>query len=403
MFGSIYTGLSGLLGFSNGLNVISNNVANLNTPGFKSSQLLFEDLYYQYTLSGERDGNRTALQVGNGLETRHTSLNFSQGELRQTGNDLDVAIDGTGFFVLRRDGEVLYTRAGQFEFDDEGFLVEQSSQARVMSLTGNSGLDDINISGVRTSPPNPTSRIAFTNNLSTGSTDHTVADIGVFDSLGTSQTLSILFTNNSSVTPGSWLLEVQDDVGTVLSTGEIRYQGDGSPLTGFNEHTFVFSPAGAIPTSITLFFGDVGRFSGSTSFSGGATSTLSVDSQNGFSPGSLTSVSFNEDGHLVISYSNGQTTNNDRLALAAFENLQDLQALGGNLFRHNGDQNVRLARPGEDVMGTLVGESIELSNVELTEQFTDLVIIQRGFQASSQIISVSNEMIQQLFDMRSGT
>src|SRR6478609_6440934 len=116
MLDSIYVGLTGLIGYSKDLTVIGNNAANLNTPGFKSQQLLFTDLFYQSKLLENNDGG-TRLDIGTGLDTGATRRNFKPGELRQTGGDQDVAIDGTGFFVLRRDGQTFLTRAGQFSFD----------------------------------------------------------------------------------------------------------------------------------------------------------------------------------------------------------------------------------------------------------------------------------------------
>src|SRR5229473_1856750 len=177
MFESIYTSLSGMLGFTKGLDVISNNVANLNTPGFKSSQLQFQDLYYQYSMNGN---NPSALQVGTGVNPGNTSLNFAPGQFNNTGNDTDVAIDGNGFFILRKDGQISYSRVGQFTFDANGFLVASSDNARIAGLansatgsvsssysggiagsanTGN--LQDINISGFRTSPAAATTAVTF--------------------------------------------------------------------------------------------------------------------------------------------------------------------------------------------------------------------------------------------------
>ena len=421
MFESIYTGLSGLLSFSKGLDIISNNVANLNTPGFKSSQLEFQDLYYQYRMEGD---NPFASQLGTGVGTGNTSLRFAPGELRDTGNDTDVAIDGNGFFILRKDGEVFYSRVGQFEFDENGFLIARSNNARVAGLansatgsvssgiysggggSANAGnLQDVNISGFRTSPAVATTEVKFLDNLSTGDTSHEITNLVVYDSVGTAHTLTITFTNNTAA-PRSWLLEVKDETGTVLSSGEIRFQGNGSPeapIAGgpdFNKHSFSYAPNGAVANTITLNFGDPGSFSGATSFSGGINSSLKVGSQNGHAAGSLTKISFDPDGYLVAAYSNGQSDKPARLALAWFNYLQGLQETGGNLFVNNTNQEPRLAPPGADVMGKLAGNKIELSNVELTQQFTDMIIIQRGYQGSSQIISVANEMIQQLFDLR---
>src|SRR5436309_2225915 len=136
MLDSIYVGLTGLLGFSRDLTIIGNNVSNLNTPGFKSSQLLFSDLFYRSQFSdSNRDGANVRLDIGNGVGTSGTRLVFSQGELRPTGNAQDAAISGNGFFVLQKDGRIFYTRAGQFTFDADGFLVSPQN-ARVQALQG---------------------------------------------------------------------------------------------------------------------------------------------------------------------------------------------------------------------------------------------------------------------------
>ncbi len=404
MFESIYTGLTGLLGFSKGLDIISNNVANLNTPGFKSSQLQFQDLFYQYRMDGN---NESAAQLGTGVGTGGTSLKFTAGEMRETGNDNDVAIDGNGFFILRKDGQTFYTRVGQFDFDENGFLIARADKQRVAGLTGGNSLHDVNISGFRINPPTPTTEIKFVDNLASGTpqgTTHEVDNVTVYDSLGKQHTLKIIFTSNDP-TLRSWFVGVTDETNaTLLTNGEIRFSGDGSPAANFNTLSFSYAPSGALANTITLNFGDPGSISGATGLSGTGSgtdqSTLKVASQNGIAIGSLTKISFDPDGYLVATYSNGQTAKPDRLALAWFDHLQALQETGGNLFVNKTDQQVRLAAPGEDVMGKLNGKNIELSNVELTQQFTDMIIIQRGYQGSSQVISAANEMLQDLLDLK---
>ena len=403
MLGSFYISYSGLLNFSKGLNVISNNVGNLNTPGFKASELNFQDAFYryQYGSNGSSDGfNR--LQIGSGVIASDSNINFRQGELRDTGNSLDVAIDGNGFFVLRQDGEIVYSRAGKFEFDDQGYLVDSQSGARVAGLQSGGALTDISISGVKSNPASATSEISFTNNLSSGSTSHTLNNVQVYDATGASHDLTIIFTNNYASVPGSWLIEVQDSTGATLSNGEIRYQGNGSPLTGFNTHSFSYAPTGAAATTITLNFGDPGSFTGSTAFSAGSSSTLSVDSQDGYGVGSLTGTEYTEDGVLKLTYSNGQTVEHAQLAFAVVDNLKGLTQIGKNLFRYLGDAAPQVSTAKTNGIGSVQGGKLELSNVELTEQFTDMIIMQRGYQASSQIISITNEMIQQLFNLRGG-
>lgn len=402
MFGSIFSGLSGLLGFSRGLEVISNNVANMNTPGFKSSELAFRDLFYRYTINGGNGGDSFS-QIGTGVDTPSTRLRFKDGELRATGNDLDAAIFGNGMFVLRRDGELYYSRSGQFEVDADGYLVDRSSGAHVMGLTGASALQDININSLRSSAPRATTEVLFNGNLSQGSTTHEIKDITVYDGLGSARQLTVKFINNSAVLAGSWLVEVRDqgaaNPAAVIASGEIRYQGNGSPLVGFNSVSFSYAPGSAPAATISLNFGEPGTFSGTSNFSGGATSDAKMVSQNGYAAGALTKTTYDEKGYLKLTYSNGQTNTGPRLALAWFRDLQQLELTGGGMFVNKTDEKPMLYGATDGMMGKVVAGKIELSNVDLTEQFTDMVIIQRGYQASSQITTVSNEMIQQLMDM----
>lgn len=401
MFSSLYTGLSGLLAFSKGLDVLSNNVANMNTPGFKGSVLAFRDMLLQ---SSERTGgNQGDARVGTGVETGETQVQYRQGELRQTGNALDAAIDGNGFFVVRHNGEEFYTRAGEFTIDDSGFLIERNSTGRVAGLSGGAQLIDINIADRRVSPPRPTSTINFTGNLSSGGTTHKISGVTVLDGSGKSHVLTLNFTNNNNATLRSWLVEVRDETDTAIANGEIHFRGNGSPETDFNTVHFRYAPNGAPETSLVLDFGDPGSFSSSTNFSAGTASDLQVRAQDGFPAGTIIETSFNTKGELTVKYSNGQTSTFERLALARFDSPQVLTRVGNGLLQNTSEQKPTLDSPSDNGMGTLTAKSIELSNVELTEQFTDLVIIQRGYQASSQIISVSNEMLQQLMDLRSNS
>lgn len=389
MFESIYVGLSGLMGFSKGLNVLSNNVANLNTPGFKSSQLQFQDLFYQ--LQGT--GGENSAQIGTGLDTGTTSLNLKQGELRETGNDLDLAIDGNGFFVLRKDNQTYYTRAGQFEFDTEGYLIERSNKARVAGLGNGDKLQDITINGLRTNPPEATGSITFTGNLSSGDTQHVINNVKVYDSAGSSQTLDLTFDNNGSNVAGSWNITIKDSTGTV-ATGQILFS-NGTPVAGSDSLTFTYAPPGAPPSTIKLDFGkDV------TAYSAGSDSSLKVNTQDGYAPGALTKASFDSEGYLALSYSNNQTAKGPRLALAWFDFIQGLELDGGNMFVNKAGLTPQIGGAAQSVFGSIKAGSIEISNVDLTQQFSDLIITQRGYQASSQVISAANEMMQQLFDLK---
>jgi flagellar hook protein FlgE len=403
MFSTIYSALSGMLGFSKGLDVISNNIANLNTPGFKSSELEFRDLFYRYAQGGgPQDGGRS--QIGAGLDTGGTRTRFKEGEMRDSGNPLDVAIDGNGFLVLQPDngeqlygrgGARVYTRAGQLEFGKDGVLVDRTTGFRVMGYDGG-GLHEISINALRTSAPVATSRIRVTGNLSPGSASADLTNVNVIDANGRSRTLAFKFTRDPADST-HWFVEVREDSAQPpLGTGEVRFQANGSPAPEATKFSFSLAPDAA---PITLDVGDPGSFSGLTNFSGPSQSSLQVLSQDGAAAGSLTSATFDESGALRLTYSNGKTQSGPSLALAMFDDLQALRISGGSVFVNDGEQAPTLGTASQGAMGRIAAGRVELSNVELTEQFTDLIILQRGYQASSQITSVANEMIQQLLDL----
>ena len=399
MLGSIYTGMSGMMAYSKGLNAISNNVANLNTLGYKGNDLLFQDRYYQYQLSSEYNQNHAALQLGTGVTAETTSIRFTQGEIRSTGNGTDTAIKGNGFFIIRDSGKTYYSRAGQFEFNADGYLVERGGQGRVAAFDANGNLTDINVKNLRTDAPKATSEVKFVNNLSTGSAKQEVK-VNVYDTAGTQHALTVTFTNNNAQMPRSWLIEVKDENGNIIaSDGEIRFQGNGSPEVDFNSYTFDFAPKDTGSSRIKLSFGEPGSFTSATSFSGGTTSDLAVDTQDGYGLGSLTDLSFNTEGVLTFQYSNGQSHDGLQLALADVDDPQSLKEMGNGRFQAAEGKAVRLAAPTKEGMGEIAGKSVELSNVDLTHEFTDMIVIQRGYQASSQILTTANEMMQRLIDM----
>lgn len=402
MLGSIFTGLSGLITYSSGLDVVSNNVANLNTPGFKGNDLLYRDLYYRFQWVATQGDQLANEQQGSGVGNNGTLTRFAQGDLQETGNDTDVAVDGNGFFIIRGDSGPEYTRAGQFVFDEDGVLVTADTDERVAGLGENGGLTDITLDGLRTIAPTPTSEVSFVDNLSTDDNQHVIDDLALIDTVGVPQSVTVTFTNNGQTEPRSWLIDVEDEDGVNIVAGaEIRFQANGSPAEDFNTIEFTYTPDDGEPFDVTFFFGNPGSFTNATSFSGGPNSTLIVEDQDGSPSGSLISVGFNRDGALNLEYSNGESVESTRLALAWFDDLQNLRQIEGARFLAQEGQNVRIGGGTEGVFGDVVEETIEISNIELTQEFTDLIVVQRGYQASSQVITVSNEMLEQLFQIGS--
>ena len=390
MLDSIQVGLSGLLGYSRGLRVVANNTANLNTPGYKTSSLQFTDMFYA-TSEGAAGGRS---QFGYGLATAGTHMDFRQGDLRETGNDLDLGLDGDGLFVLRdTQGRTRYTRAGMFQFDPEGLLVNRIDGSHVIGVDVAGRQADVSISGMRTTPGTPTATVRFTGNLSSTSTSQTVGSIKVIDALGEEHLLSLKFTNTASTTPGSWHVELFDGA-TSVGTADMVFV-DGKPQPTSASLTFTYTPAGRPAQTLVFDFGaDV------TSFASGNLSTLAMASQDGRPPGNLTKTSFNARGVLVATYSNGQTVEGARLLLARFRSADAVEDLGGSQYEAADGRGWIEGAAGEAGFGTLRAGVLEISNVDLSREFSDLVVMQRGYQASSQVVSTANEMLQELFNMK---
>ncbi|MFT4171330.1 MAG: flagellar basal-body rod protein FlgF [Rhodocyclaceae bacterium] len=393
MLDSIYVGMTGLVGFSKGLKVIANDTANMNTPGFKSSQLQFGDLFFggsgQNGLAQDSSNN-----IGYGLNTYSTTLNFSQGELRQTGNDLDLAIDGTGMFIVKtEDGRQLYSRAGQFKLNDDGVLVDKTDGSKVMGIDANGAMGEISIAGMRSSPGHASETVKFIGNLSSTVTDTTISNIIVYDNVGAQHTLSLVLKNTGATKSGSWSATLKDG-DTEIGTGEIVF-ADGKPQADAATLSFTYTPTDGTPVELKFDFStDV------TSYAAGNQSTLAFNSQDGYGAGQLTTVAFDGNGNLKLTYSNGQTQSGSRLALASFDSADSVQQVGNNKFAQVSTKGWHFGLAGDNGFGTIQGGRVEISNVDLSQEFSDLVVMQRGYQASSQVVSTANEMLQELFNMK---
>jgi flagellar hook protein FlgE len=389
---TITVGTSGLIGYSKGLRVIGNNLTNVNTPGFKQSELQFADLFYQSTGSDGHASGGTHMQLGTGLNTLATLTNFKQGDLRQTGNPLDTAVNGDGYFIMRAGDRSRYTRAGHFEFDRDRVLTNKTSGARVAGVDDSGKLVDITLQGLQNNAPKATTAVQLTGNLfATANADITLDPVKVFDPVGGEHVFKLTFKNNSATTPGSWTVTVADGGATVVGSGNIAF-ANGTIVAGSEMVALSYAPPNVAPFPIAL------DFSGATS-NANATS-IAMGSQDGFGAGALTSTSFDEDGTLVVSYSNGQTAQGAHLALARFAAGQDLLPVGGNEFESANGAPDRIGRAKTGAFGSISAGAIEGSNVDMAEEFSNLIVMQRGYQASSHVVSTANEMIQQLFDMK---
>lgn len=405
MLESIYIGLTGLSTFSKGLTNISNNVSNLNTPGFKRSQLMFEDLLYKRDSSGRDTPEDGVTAQGNGVTSGKSTVVYEQGELRSTANDQDAGIDGNGFFVFRKDGEIYYSRGGQFELNADGVLVSRLNQAHVAALDAGGRLTDINTKHNLTNPAQATTSISLTGNLNQSdlaASPYTLSTINVVAADGSSHVLSAIFKNEgSTATPVErrWTITIQEGI-TVVAQGSVNFRGDGSLQTGSENFSFSYTPSGGQAQNIKLVFGEAGILShGLTNYSGVQTAPT-VESSDGRAYGTLTKITFDTDGYVVASYSNGQTEKIYRLALAWFDFLGGLSQDGGNFYVNDTTDKPIYGTAGDGLFGRIKGGYIEASNVDLTQQFSELIVTQRGYQASSQVVTAANEMIQQALDIK---
>jgi flagellar hook protein FlgE len=252
---------------------------------------------------------------------------------------------------------------------------------------------EITLDGLRLSAGKATGTARFTGNLSSTATDQTVGSVKVFDALGEEHALTLKFINTNTTKAGSWKVELLED-GAAVANSEIVFV-DGKPSAETGKLTMGYTPPGRAAQQLVLdFSADV------TSFASGNLSTLAMTSQDGFAPGNLTKVSFDAAGTLVATYSNGQTAKGSRLALARFSTLDAVEDLGGKLFGEAGGIAWQQGVAGEAGFGSVRSGMLEMSNVDLSREFSDLVVMQRGYQAASQVISTANDMLQELFGMK---
>ncbi|WP_379549925.1 flagellar basal-body rod protein FlgF [Erythrobacter sp. W53] len=389
MFGSIYIGMSGLSAYSKGLEAVSNNVSNLNTQGFKAKDVTFSNVYGVGSEGGLEFGNGQA-GSGHGVSVDELATNFDQGELRQTGRDLDLAIDGNGFFVLLDGNDQLYARTGSFAVDDDGYIVLQGSENRLAVLDEKGRPVALNIDAYRTDAPEPTQTITFADNLSSTATEFSIPDVTVFGPNGEEQVWSIAFERPETVSD-RWSVTVTNAAGEEIGVETLEFENGqiaaGGGLLEFEDEEN--------DLKITFDFTE-----SVTSFSSGSVSTLRTNDVDGHGTGALATLTVNDDGQLEITYSNEETLELGAVAIADFRDPQALEQRGNSLFAYSGFGQRQFLSASDSRVGSILSQRLEASNVDLGNQFSDLILIQRGFQASSQIISVTNDMIQQLFGIR---
>lgn len=401
MMRSLFSGFAGMRAQQLQMDVIGNNIANANTAGFKSSRVAFEDLLYQSLRAETEELN--AVQVGSGVRVGAIETLFGQGSLQPTGNDLDVAISGEGFLVIHQQGDRAYTRAGSLAFQRDGYLIQIPSGGRVMgwmaddagNLRPGTALQELRaVPGTRAEASASTS-VDFAGlldaRLPVGSS--IVRDIGVIDPLGRDQTLTITFTRDNA---DDWSWEIPTlDGSAVLASGSITFS-NGKVTAG----TAISAPIQLdLQDVITPIFDFTLDFTGCEL--GGGDATVAGMQAGGVAAGSLREVAIDECGQMIGVFSNGTRRVLGQLALATFANPGGLERTSGNLFaasRASGEANTVTA-PGVG-RGKFNLGSLEMSNVDLTQEFAAMILSQRAFQANSRIITTTDELLQEIVNLR---
>jgi len=397
MLDSIYIGMSGLSGHSRNLRSIAANTANLDTPGYKGGSVEFTSLVDSASGGG----------ASGGLAVVGQRIDLAAGALRPSGSPLDTALQGSGFFVLRREGDtsVQLTRDGRFAVDEGGWLVHVASGSRVMARTDSGALEAIHVDALRTMPAKATASIEFSG------TANLEGDPGS----GTKLTFNEEFVDVAGVRRAvrfevTWLSSSESSVRTFqvkafegeaeLGTMTIEVGADGRLLASQDDPEFVVERAGLADQRIRLDFRSADARLYANQTSAGSTMTARPD---GHVAGELKVelLQFDASGTLSLSYTNGQIEKGPRLALAAPLDPDALETTQGTVFSLQDETAVRLGVAGEEGFGVIASANVEASNVDLSAQFSDLVIAQRGYQASSQILAAASEMLQQLLASRS--
>lgn len=400
---SFQIAISGLNAARTDLTVTSENIANSSTIGFKSGRAEFAD----FVTSAD---NSRATKSGSGVQVRTVAQSFQQGTLTSTGNPLDLAVGGNGFFRLRdsEQGAAVYARAGQFSLDKDGLIVNSSGQTLTGFAPGSEGAITGKIIDMRIKtgeiPPKATSTISIAANINAESpivtnafdvndeksfNSSTVLD--VFDSLGTKHTAVQYFRKTATNTWETYLSVDDTQVGGADTLNFSNTGALSSPVSGaINKGPY--APAGADPITFKIDLADLTQFDGGFG--------VTALSQDGFASGELTDVSIDDNGTLFSRYSNGESLAQGQVALASFTNPQGLKRIGESSWEETSDSGSPIiGAAGTGNLGAIESGAIEESNVELSQELVKLITAQRMFQANAQAITANDTLTQTLLNI----
>ncbi len=409
MLRSMFSAISGLRAHQTKLDVTGNNIANVNTVGFKSQQAVFEAALSQTLRSGgapsEGAGGSNPAQVGLGVKVAGISTNWAQGATQTTGRATDFMIEGDGFFVVQSGNQQLFTRSGSFGFDQAGNMITDSGailQGWPATADGvidtNGKIGDLTIPFGQGSAPKATGSGTLSGNLSASAATGTRIEtqISMYDNAGKEVPVSYVFEKTAT----GWTADatrINPATGTPVSMmttpAALTFTSSGVlTTTSPSALTLNALPAGWTgPVSVDLR--SITQY--------GSPSTVTAPKQDGYAAGVLETFSLGNDGTITGVFSNGESKSIGRLALATFANPGGLEKAGSSSYRPANNSGLALiGTAGTGGRGSLNAGALEMSNVDLAEEFTGLIVAQRGFQANSRVITTSDEILQDLVQLK---
>jgi flagellar hook protein FlgE len=421
MLRSLFAGVSGLRNHQIRMDVIGNNIANVNTVGFKSSRVTFEEGFAQLLQGASRppgddasiSGGVNPVQVGLGMNISSIDLLFTQGNLEATGNTTDLAIQGNSFFVVSNGQQRFFTRSGNFQLDANGRLVSSTNGFVVQGRMAQNGVLMDQITDIKLPFGQKSPAFASTHAIVGGNLDAEAAagatresTITVFDEQGIKHELRILFTKDAT-NANQWNATVAIDgyAGADPSqTIAITFNEDGTLATvdgaAAGTYDFTFTPAGFTnPQTITVDFGNPGQINGLSQFS--SPSTVVLREQDGYTMGHLQNIGIDPTGTITGSFSNGVTMTLAQIVLSDFNNPSGLLRVGDNMYAVSANSGAAvLGFAGQGSQSQITAGALEMSNVDLAQEFTNMITAQRGFQSNARVISTSDEMLQELVNLK---
>ena len=403
MMRSLYSGVSGLKNHQTRMDVVGNNISNVNTTGFKSSRVTFSDTLSQ-TLSGasaptDNGGGTNPKQIGLGSATSSIDTLFTDGSVQSTGVNTDLCLSGNGLFVVKDGNNAYYTRNGNFKFDAEGNYVN-SDGLMVQGWMGtdgviNSGGDTtgIKIPAGKTMAAKASGKMIISGNLNADAAVNDTSNIisTSYDSQGAAQqitlTLKKVAANEWSITVGA---PAKGNIPNLKFNTEGGYDTGGTGTVTLPPQ----APSGAAAINLQI---ETAGLSSLTQYSGSNTAYSTTD---GYAAGTLKSVSIDSKGIITGTYTNGVNRQEAQVAVAQFNNAAGLTKTGNSLYslsNNSGEANIKTAG---DLGCTITPSSLEMSNVDMASELTDMIVTQRGYQSNSKIITVSDELLETLINMK---